>query len=339
MGEKGEKGKREEGMKGRKGALAYASRSVFFLFLISYFFTSFVSAQTPDYSRRTHPNRQESDHIYGYKPYGDDHNGMLVGGVRKNMSPALSLPNAYDERTEGEPEPPHALELPAILKGPEYWKSPEGMVSTLQIMLVLTVLTLAPAIVIMTTSFVRLVVVLSILRQALGTGQLPPSQVITALSLFITLLIMAPAWQEVYRESVLPYTERRIGLDEAFAKAERPIRQFMCAQIEKTGNFDDIWLFMRYVKDVPAPKYWQEVPWRALLPAYMLSELKTAFLIGFMIFLPFLILDMIIASVMVSMGMMMLPPVMISLPFKLMLFVLMNGWNLVVQALMESFAL
>ena len=235
--------------------------------------------------------------------------------------------------------PPHSLELPAVLKGPNFWTSPEGMVSTLQIMIVLTVLTLAPAIVIMTTSFVRLIVVLSILRQALGTGQLPPSQVITALSLFITLLLMAPAWQQVYREAVLPYTERRIGLDEAFDKAQRPIRIFMCSQIEKTGNYDDIYLFMRYVKDVPPPKTYEDVPWRALLPAFMLSELKTAFLIGFMIFLPFLILDMIIASVMVSMGMMMLPPVMISLPFKLMLFVLMNGWTLVVEALMESFAL
>jgi len=264
---------------------------------------------------------------------------MLVGGLQTRQGPLPNLQNAYDPRTEGEPKPPHSLELPAILKGPDFMTSPEGMVSTLQIMLLLTVLTLSPAIVIMTTSFVRIVVVLSILRQALGTGQLPPSQVITALSLFITLLLMAPSWQQVYREAVLPYTERRIGLEEAVSKAEQPIRKFMCAQIEKTGNWDDIYLFMRYVKDVPAPKYYQDVPWRALLPAFMLSELKTAFLIGFMIFLPFLILDMVIASVTVSMGMMMLPPAMITLPFKLMLFVLMDGWNLVVVALMESFAL
>ena len=331
MGKKGKEGKGEKG-----------KREIFlplFLFLIFCFIGSELFAQTPTYTRRTHPGSTQPEHMYGYRPYGDDRTGMLVGGLRQNASPLPNLHNQYDETKEGEPIPPHSLELPAVLQGPDFWTSPEGMVSTLQIMLVLTVLTLAPAIILMTTSFVRLIVVLSILRQALGTGQLPPSQVITALSLFITLLLMAPAWQKVYREAVLPYTERRISLDEAFTKAERPIREFMCRQIEKTGNFEDVWLFMRYVKDVPAPKEWKDVPWRALLPAFMLSELKTAFLIGFMIFLPFLILDMIIASVMVSMGMMMLPPVMISLPFKLMLFVLMDGWNLVVMALMESFAL
>lgn len=268
----------------------------------------------------------------------NDRDGMMVGEGARRYPHLPEMPGKYDARQEGEPEPPHALDLPEAVKaGPAYWKSPEGMVSTLQIMLVLTVITLSPSILIMTTCFTRIMVVLSILRQALGTGQLPPSQVITSLSLFITLLIMSPVWQEIYRESVLPYTERQISLEEAYNKAEYPMRVFMCSQIEKTGNYDDIDLFMRYIKDVPPPKTMRDVPWRALLPAFMLSELKTAFVIGFMIYLPFLILDMIIASVMVSMGMMMLPPVMISLPFKLMLFVLMDGWNLVVRALMESF--
>ncbi|MDR1385219.1 MAG: flagellar type III secretion system pore protein FliP [Planctomycetaceae bacterium] len=240
-----------------------------------------------------------------------------------------------------EPQEPDAMNLPVpeyIRRGPDFWTSPEGLVPTLQIMLLLTVLTLAPAIVIMTTSFVRIVVVLSILRQAVGTNQLPPSQVITALSLFLTLLIMAPVWQEVYTEAVLPYTERRISLQDATSHAEKPIREFMVKQIAKTGNTDDIWMFMQYIHDVPEPNNWDEIPWRALLPAFMISELKTAFLIGFQIFLPFLILDMVIASVMVSMGMMMLPPAIISLPFKLMLFVLLNGWNLVVNMLLQSFA-
>ncbi|MDR1494079.1 MAG: flagellar type III secretion system pore protein FliP [Planctomycetaceae bacterium] len=240
-----------------------------------------------------------------------------------------------------EPREPGDMNLPIpeyIRRGPDFWTSPEGLVPTLQIMLLLTVLTLAPAIVIMTTSFVRLVVVLSILRQAVGTNQLPPSQVITALSLFLTLLIMAPVWEEVYRESVLPYTERRISLQDATSSAEKPIRRFMICQIAQTGNTDDIWMFMQYIRDVPEPNSWEEIPWRALLPAFMISELKTAFLIGFQIFLPFLILDMVIASVMVSMGMMMLPPAIISLPFKLMLFVLLNGWNLVVNMLLQSFA-
>ena len=231
-----------------------------------------------------------------------------------------------------------SLPIPDYLRGgPDFWTSPQGMVPTLQIMLLLTVLTLAPAIVIMTTSFVRIVVVLSILRQAVGTNQLPPSQVITSLALFLTLLIMAPVWQEVYREAIVPYTERRISLEEATAKAEKPIRQFMVSQIEATGNVDDIWLFMEYIHDGPSQITKENVPWRALLPAYMISELKTAFLIGFQIYLPFLILDMVIASVMVSMGMMMLPPAIISLPFKLMLFVLVDGWNLVVLMLLQSF--
>jgi len=226
-----------------------------------------------------------------------------------------------------------------LMGGPDFWTSPEGMVSTLQIMLILTVITLSPAIVIMTTCFVRIIVVLSILRQAVGTAQLPPSQVITALAMFLTLLIMMPVWSEVYTEAVLPYTERRISLEEAWARGEYPIRKFMAMQIERTRNTDDIWLFMRYIPDVPPPQTYREVPWRALLPAFMLSELKTAFLIGFQIFLPFVILDMVIASVMVSMGMMMLPPTIIALPFKLMLFVLMDGWRLVVGMLLESFVI
>ena len=310
--------------------------------LIILLYAGIAFAQPFDYSKRTHPNDPSSDFVYGYEPDKRDQNGMLVGGSFDNRTNFPNLKAGYDERTEDDALPPLALELPdAIKKGPDFWQSPDGMASTLQIMLVLTVLTLSPAIVMMTTSFVRIVVVLSILRQALGTGQLPPSQVITALAMFLTLLIMAPAWTEVYREAVLPYTERQITMEEAYIRGEYPIRKFMYDQIDKCGNHEDIYMFMKYVKDVPQPEHMhiKDIPWRALLPAFMLSELKTAFLIGFMIFLPFLILDMVIASVMVSMGMMMLPPVMISLPFKLMLFVLMDGWRLVAQSLMDSFAI
>ena len=260
--------------------------------------------------------------------------------VSSNMpQPGVAMGDAIQSSDELGGKPGDmSLPLPDYLRGgPDFWTSPEGMVPTLQIMLLLTVLTLAPAIVIMTTSFVRIVVVLSILRQAVGTNQLPPSQVITSLALFLTFLIMAPVWQEVYREAVVPYTERRIPLAEATARAEKPIRTFMVNQIEATGNVDDIWLFMQYIPDAPEELTETNVPWRALLPAYMISELKTAFLIGFQIYLPFLILDMVIASVMVSMGMMMLPPAIISLPFKLMLFVLVGGWNLVVVMLLQSF--
>ncbi|MDR1958638.1 MAG: flagellar type III secretion system pore protein FliP [Planctomycetaceae bacterium] len=259
------------------------------------------------------------------------------------VTPPVQEPVRMNETfSPTEPEEAENLSLapPDYFKGgPDFWTSPEGMVPTLQIMLLLTVLTLAPSIIIMTTSFTRIVVVLSILRQAIGTAQLPPSQVITALSLFLTLLVMAPVWQKVYRDAVLPYTEKRITLQEGVARAEKPIREFMCQQIDRTNNTSDIWLFMRYIEDVPAPETYNDVPWRALLPAFMLSELKTAFLIGFKIFLPFLILDMVISGVMVSMGMMMLPPAVISLPFKLMLFVLLDGWHLVVEMLIDSFTL
>ena len=231
-----------------------------------------------------------------------------------------------------------SIELPeGLAAGPEHWTSPEGLSSTIQVMLLLTVLSLAPAVLLMTTCFVRVVVVLGLLRQAIGTQQLPPSQVITAMALFITLLIMTPVWKQAYDEAIVPYTEGRIDLEQAWTAGVTPIRRFMSMQIERTDNGDDVWLFMQYLPNHPTPTNYDEVPLQALLPAFMLSELKTAFLIGFQVYLPFLILDMVIASVMVSMGMLMLPPVLISLPFKLLLFVLVDGWHLVVGMLMASF--
>jgi flagellar biosynthetic protein FliP len=227
-----------------------------------------------------------------------------------------------------------------LMSGPEMWTSPQGLTSALQVMLLLTVLSLAPAVLLMTTSFVRIIVVLGLLRQALGTQQLPPSQVITSLSLFMTLLIMTPVWKEVYDSAISPYTDPRsaMTLDEAWQRGAFPIKRFMARQINAAGNTDDIHLFYRYLpRDTPAPKTFDDVPLQVLLPAYMLSELKIAFLIGFQIYLPFLILDIVVASVTISMGMLMLPPVMISLPFKLMLFVLVDGWRLVVGMLLESF--
>jgi flagellar biosynthetic protein FliP len=236
------------------------------------------------------------------------------------------------------PNNPMSIEIPeGLAGGPEAWTSPQGLSSTIQVMLLLTVLSLAPAVLLMTTCFVRVVVVLGLLRQAIGTHQLPPSQVITAMALFISLLIMTPVWKQVYDEAILPYTEEKIDLEQAWTAGVRPIRRFMSLQIERTGNAEDVHLFMSYLPDQPAPTNYDDVPLQALLPAFMLSELKTAFLIGFQIYLPFLILDMVVASVMVSMGMLMLPPVLISLPFKLLLFVLVDGWHLVVGMLMESF--
>ncbi len=236
------------------------------------------------------------------------------------------------------------------LGGPSDWTSPQGLASTLQVMLLLTVVSLAPAILLMTTGFVRIIVVLGLLRQALGTQQLPPSQVVTSIALFMTLLLMAPVWSETYEKGIRPYTNSEISLNVAFERGISPIRKFMAHQIKVTKNDDDVYLFMRYLPETKDAKgstpnyvYYDpaegetEVPLLALLPGYMLSELKTAFLIGFQIYLPFVILDIVVASVTISMGMLMLPPVLISLPFKLLLFVLVDGWHLVVKMLLESF--
>lgn len=230
----------------------------------------------------------------------------------------------------------------ALRGGPESWTKPERLSSTLQVMLLLTVLSLAPAILLMTTSFVRIVVVLGLLRQALGTQQLPPSQVMTTLALFMTLLVMGPTWTEVYHHSIRPYSQGEITDPEvAWNKGVGPLKQFMSHQIDLAGNSDDVWLFYEYLpenqRSTKPPETYDEVPLTVLLPAFMLSELKVAFLIGFQIYLPFLILDLVVSSVTISMGMMMLPPVMISLPLKLLLFVLVDGWTLVVGMLLESF--
>lgn len=233
---------------------------------------------------------------------------------------------------------PASLELPeGLAGGPKAWTSPAGLTSALQVMLLLTVLSLAPAVLLMSTCFVRIIVVLGLLRQALGTQQLPPSQVITSLALFVTLLVMTPVWKQVYDQGVAPYTQGHIGLEQAWDAGIEPIRRFMSLQIERTGNSDDIWLFCQYLPGQPRPASYEEVPLAALLPAFMLSELKTAFLIGFQIYLPFLVLDLVVATVMVSMGMLMVPPALVSVPFKLLLFVLLDGWHLVVGMLLESF--
>lgn len=227
-----------------------------------------------------------------------------------------------------------------ILGGPDAWLSPKGLSSSLQILLLLTVLSLAPAILLMTTCYVRVIVVFGLLKQALGAQQLPPSQVITSISLFITIFVMSPVWTKVYNEGIEPYTQEgsQVSATDAWERGVAPVREFMARQITMAQNEDDVFLFYsRYAPGSPSPKNFDEVPLQVLLPAYMLSELKTAFLMGFKIYLPFLILDIVIASVTVSMGMMMLPPAMISMPFKLLLFVLVDGWRLVVEMLLASF--
>jgi flagellar biosynthesis protein FliP len=227
-----------------------------------------------------------------------------------------------------------------IAGGPEAWLSPKGLSNSLQILLLLTVLSLAPAILLMTTCYVRVIVVFGLLKQALGSQQLPPSQVITSISLFVTLFVMSPVWKQVYDDAVEPYTRTgsTMSSTDAWEQGVAPIRNFMARQIAYADNHDDVHLFYsRYAPNQPDPTSFDDIPLQVLLPAYMLSELKVAFLMGFKIYLPFLILDVVIASVTVSMGMMMLPPAMISTPFKLLLFVLVDGWTLVVKILLQSF--
>jgi flagellar biosynthetic protein FliP len=208
--------------------------------------------------------------------------------------------------------------------------------SAMQIIVLLTVLSLAPAILLMMTSFTRIIIVMSLLRQALGTQQLPPNQVIIGMSMFMTFLIMAPTWTKVNKDALQPYMEGTLDQKTALVNAQKPVREFMEKQIENSKNEDDVDLFTDFAHQ-PRAKTWGDVGTMTLIPAFMLSELKTAFLLGFKVYLPFLIIDMVISSVLVSMGMMMLPPVLISLPFKLLLFVLVDGWHLITMSLMGSF--
>ena len=201
-----------------------------------------------------------------------------------------------------------------------------------QLVGLMTVLSLAPSIVIRTTSFVRIIVVLSLLRTALGMQQSPPNAVLVSLALFLSAIVMAPTWQDAYDSGIRPLMDQQMELPQAFDLASEPVKTFMLAQVDQ----DDLALFTR-LSQIPAPTEITELPLRVVIPAFMISELKTAFEIGFLLFVPFLVIDLVVASVLMSMGMMMLPPVVISLPFKLIFFVLVDGWRLVAGSLVESF--
>ena len=210
--------------------------------------------------------------------------------------------------------------------------APDRLSTSLLIFLTLTALSLVPALVVMVTSFTRLVVVFSFLRHALGTQSMPPNQVLISLSLFLTFFIMAPVWHDIQSTAVQPYVDQKLTGEEAFQRGIQPLKTFMCKQTREK----DLALFVSIMK-APRPKNFQDIPITAVVPAFMISELRTAFEIGFLLFLPFLIIDMVVASVLLSMGMMMLPPVMISLVFKILLFVLVDGWNILVGSLVKSF--
>nr|MDH3076954.1 flagellar type III secretion system pore protein FliP [Bacillus velezensis] len=210
--------------------------------------------------------------------------------------------------------------------------SPTEVSSTVKLRALLTVFSVAPGILILMTCFTRIVIVLSFVRTSLATQNMPPNQVLIGLALFLTFFIMAPTFSEINKEALTPLMDNKISLDEAYTKAEKPIKEYM----SKHTRQKDLALFMNYAK-MKKPESIQDIPLTTMVPAYAISELKTAFQMGFMIFIPFLIIDMVVASVLMSMGMMMLPPVMISLPFKILLFVLVDGWYLIVKSLLDSF--
>ncbi len=210
--------------------------------------------------------------------------------------------------------------------------TPEQLVTSLNLLVVLTVLVLAPSIVFVMTSFLRLIIVFSFLRQALGTQQMPPSNILVSLALILTFFIMEPVATKSYNDAIKPYIAKEIGYQEAFSKAVKPFKAFMIRNTREK----DLALFFR-IRKLENPKNVDDVPLTVAVPAFMISELKTAFEIGFLLYLPFLVIDMVVSSVLMSMGMMMLPPVMISLPFKLLIFVLVDGWNLLIGNLVKSF--
>ena len=216
-----------------------------------------------------------------------------------------------------------------------------SLTSSMSILLLLTVLSVAPALLVLCTSFTRIVIVLALLRQAIGTQSLPPSQVITGLAIFMTLLIMAPTFQEINGTALVPLQAGQINELDAWRQAKKPLRAFMFRQIDYADNWSDIYMILdfRGPKKQPQEMKYGDVDMLTLIPAFVLSELKVAFLIGFRLYLPFLIIDMVIAGVLISMGMIMLPPVLISLPFKLLLFVMVDGWQLVAGNLLASFSI
>ena len=225
-----------------------------------------------------------------------------------------------------------AVEIPTVNLSLSAPTEPKDLVNTLNIVIVLTLLALAPSLILVMTSFTRLLIVFSFLRQAMGTQQSPPTQLLVTLALAITLFIMEPVGKKAYEDGIKPYMDKKIGYEVAFDRAIEPFKKFMIRNTREK----DLALFYR-IRHLPNPKTEADVTLPILLPAFMISELKTAFEIGFLIFLPFLVIDMVVSSVLMSMGMMMLPPVMISLPFKILIFVLVDGWNLLVGNLVESF--
>jgi flagellar biosynthetic protein FliP len=210
-------------------------------------------------------------------------------------------------------------------------KEPQDLVSSLNVVVLLTLLVLAPSLLLVATTFTRFLIVFGLLRQALGTQQMPPTQLLVSLALIMTMFVMEPVGKEAYQNGIKPYVEKKIGYEEAFDRATKPFKTFMVRNTREK----DLALFIR-MRKMPNPKTIDDLSLSIVIPAFMISELKTAFEIGFLLFLPFLVIDMVVSSILMSMGMMMLPPVMISLPFKILIFVMIDGWNLLIENMVKT---
>lgn len=273
---------------------------------------------------------------------GERVSGIGASSTTSGMrSPRATPPTAPSAATTGGVgESP--IYIPDLSKFLPAANGKESLSSSLQILVVITLLTVLPSIVLMMTCFTRMIIVLALLRQALGTQSLPPSQVLVGLAFFMTVLAMSPTWERIRVRSVDPYLEGRMGQMKAVEEASGELRSFMFDQIEASKNQEDVYMLSEYAlrREIPEGETLtrEEIPMTALVPAFILSELKTAFVLGFRIYLPFLVIDMVIATVLVAMGMMMLPPVLVSLPFKLLLFVLADGWHLIGGSLAASVA-
>jgi flagellar biosynthetic protein FliP len=256
--------------------------------------------------------------------------GVLAIVLVASLAPPVC---AQDEVTVTEDSPAEVESVaPVMTLTLEGADSPESMDSALKIVLLMTVLSLAPAILILLTSFTRIVIVLGFLRQAIGANQAPNNQIIIGLALFLTLVVMSPVMHQMNTEAIQPFLNEEMTQGEAFAKVQVPLKEFMLSQVREK----DIALFLDLTR-AEVPEAPEDLPMLVVIPSFVLSELKTAFQMGFVLFIPFLIIDMVVASVLMSMGMMMLPPVLISLPFKILLFVLVDGWFLVVKSLVQAF--
>ncbi|MCD4823716.1 MAG: flagellar type III secretion system pore protein FliP [Phycisphaerae bacterium] len=269
---------------------------------------------------------------------------LILASASLAFADAPASPAVQDEiKPEAKPVAAKAIETAAtdaagkISESLPNVETPEGTASLIKWIVIATVLSLAPALAVMVTSFTRIIVVLGLLRQALATPQLPPNQILFGLALLMTLVVMAPVAQDIYADAVEPWMDGKVTQDQAVTACESRVRKFMIRQLEAGGNTDSVYIFLNEETAAKEKLAWKDVPTFSLIPAFVLGELKIAFMIGLRIFLPFVIIDMLVGSVLVSMGMLMLPPVLISLPFKLLMFVLADGWTLVAGTLMSSF--